>query len=282
MTAVDGTFGGGGHSAGMAEKIAPEGRLVCLDQDPAAIERGKERFRDAPCRIDLIHSNFRSISQVLLKLNIPGVDAVLLDVGFSSFQLEDADRGFSFEREGPLDMRMNPDLEITAADLINQLPEKELADIIYQYGEEHRSRRIAHALCERRQAAAFETTRDLAETLENLSGGPHRKKSAKRYFPGKRHPATRVFQALRIAVNDELGALREGLDQSWQSLNSGGRLAVISFHSLEDRIVKRTFLKWKAEGQGKIVTKKPLIPGEKELQDNPRARSAKLRVMEKQ
>ncbi len=281
ITAVDATLGGGGHAVEIMKQISPAGHLIGLDQDPQALERSRPRFDPASCRVDLVHENFRNLPKALSRLNIPGVDAVLLDIGFSSDQLEDSQRGFSFDREGPLDMRMNPDSETTAADLVNGLPEKELADLIYTYGEEHRSRRIARVLCERRQTARFETTQDLAGTLENLHGGPVRKKSVKRHFPGKRHPATRVFQALRIAVNDELEALREGLEGSWSCLNRGGRLGVISFHSLEDRIVKRTFLRWKAEGAGTVVTKKPVTPDEAELNENPRARSAKLRVMEK-
>jgi len=281
LTVVDGTLGGGGHSVEMMMRIAPSGHLIALDQDPKAIDRSRSRFDGAPCKVDFVHTNFRNISDAMIKLNIPSVDAVLLDVGFSSDQLEDSDRGFSFDREGPLDMRMNPDLETTAADLVNDLSEKELADLIFTYGEEHHSRRIAKRLCELREDAPFETTQNLAEAMELIEGGPYRKKSAKKGFPGRRHPATRVFQALRIAVNDELGALQEGLDKSWALLSRGGRLGVISFHSLEDRIVKRTFLRFKAEGTGALVVKKPVTPEWAEVKDNPRARSAKLRVVEK-
>lgn len=280
-TVVDGTLGGGGHSVEMMMRIAPTGHLIALDQDPQAIERSRPLFNAAPCKVDLIHKNFRNIADALIKINVPRADAVLLDVGFSSDQLEDSARGFSFDREGPLDMRMNPEIETTAADLVNHLPEKELADLIFAYGEEHHSRRIAKRLCEYRNTAAFETTGELAEAMEMIEGGPYRKKSAKKGFPGRRHPATRVFQALRIAVNDELGALQEGLNQSWALLNRGGRLGVISFHSLEDRIVKRTFLRWKDEQTGKLVVKKPVVPEWTEIKDNPRARSAKLRVVEK-
>lgn len=281
LTVVDGTLGGGGHSVEMMMRIAPTGHLIALDQDPQALDRNRSRFDSAPCKVDLVHENFRNISEAMIKLNVPRVDAVLLDVGFSSDQLEDSKRGFSFDREGPLDMRMNPDLETTAADLVNNLSERELADLIFAYGEEHHSRRIAKRLCEYRDTASFETTQDLAEAMVVIECGPHRKKSAKKGFPGRRHPATRVFQALRIAVNDELGALQEGLDKSWALLSHGGRLGVITFHSLEDRIVKRTFLRWKADGTGVFVVKKPVTPEWAEVKDNPRARSAKLRVMEK-
>lgn len=261
--------------------IAPEGRLIAVDQDPAALERARERLKADAGRTDFIHDNFRNCPSILSRLNISGVDAVLLDIGFSSDQLEEAQRGFSFEREGPLDMRMNPELETTAADLVNRLPEKDLADVFYRYGEEHRSRRIARYLCAKRRGRPLSSTAELAEAVEESLGLRRKGKRARAGSPTGRHPATRVFQALRIAVNDELGALQEGLDNLWPLLRPRGRLGVISFHSLEDRIVKRTFLRWKADAAAEIVTKKPLTAGPEERRENPRSRSAKLRVAEK-
>ncbi len=261
--------------------IAPNGRLIAIDQDPTALQRARTRLNEPACRIDFIHENFRNLPHVLKTLNVSAIDAVLLDVGFSSDQLEEAGRGFSFEREGPLDMRMNPELETTAADLVNQLPEKDLADIFYQYGEERRSRRIASFLTERRQQAPFATTQDLASAVERSLGAGPRSKYAKPSYPKGRHPATRVFQALRIAVNDELGALQEGLNGVWPLVRQSGRVGVISFHSLEDRIVKRTFLRWKAESTAALVIKKPATAQRAEVIENSRSRSAKLRVAEK-
>jgi len=281
MIAVDGTLGGGGHAVEMMKAIAPTGRLIAVDQDPAALKRAKARFETPACRVDFEHENFRNLPTVLSRLNVSAVDAVLLDIGFSSDQLEDAGRGFSFEREGPLDMRMNPELETTASDFVNHLEEEGLANMFYQYGEERHSRRIARVLCERRQKALFITTQDLAETVAHAMSRGRKSKYTKPNYPRGRHPATRVFQSLRIAVNDELGALQEGLDRIWPAIRKGGRLGVISFHSLEDRIVKRTFLRWKADASGALVTKKPVTPGQAEIRENPRSRSAKLRVVEK-
>ncbi len=233
---VDGTFGGGGHSRALLGASAPTGRVFGVDADPAAIARG-EAIRvelDAARagsgdRLRLVHGNFRHLDTLLTGIGVTAVDGVLLDLGLSSFQLDTADRGFAFRLDGPLDMRFDPGTGVSAADLVNTLTETELADIVYRLGEEHHSRRIASAIVGRRALDPIRSTADLAAVVERAVGGRR----------GETHPATRTFQALRIAVNGELDALPEGLAAAVALLPPGGRLAVISFHSLEDRIVKR-------------------------------------------
>ncbi len=278
---VDGTLGSGGHSLEILKAIGPAGRLVALDQDPSALERCRERLRAYENQVSLHHENFVNLGKVLESVNVSKVDAVILDIGFSSDQMADSTRGFSLERTGPLDMRMNPEYETTAADLIKHLSEKELADLIYKYGEERMSRRFARTICQERQKHAIETTQDLVQTIEKALPYKIRRTEHSRGYRSKIHPATRVFQALRIVVNQELQVLEEGLPKIWNYLAPQGRLAVISFHSLEDRIVKHQFQAWARSGEGVAITRKPITATEAEIEDNPRSRSAKLRVIEK-
>ena len=281
MTVVDGTLGSGGHSREMLRAVEPEGRLIGLDQDPASLERCRGFLEPFKNQLSLHHENFENLDQVLDSLHLSGVDAVLLDIGFSSDQLEDGIRGFSFERQGPLDMRMNPELEVTARDLVNHCSEEQLADLFFNYGHERFSRRFARAICDTRIAKPIETTQDLVGVLEGALPFKIQKSEHSRGTKMRIHPATRVFQALRITVNRELEVLREGLPRIWKRINPGGRFAVIAFHSLEDRIVKRQFQAWVKSGEAVAVTKKPIQASQEELQQNPRARSAKLRCVEK-
>lgn len=269
MVVVDGTVGAGGHTQAMLEAMGGQGRVIALDQDLQAIEQARRRFQEFP-QVILQQTNFRFLQSVLETLNIEAVDAVVLDIGFSSTQLDDAERGFSFERKGPLDMRMDRNAGMTAKALIDALSAEELESIFRRYGEERWSRRIARRIVQARESQDIQSTEDLAEIVRQAV--PYR---------GKINPATRVFQALRIAVNDELGALNEGLEQAWEALKPSGRCAVISFHSLEDRIVKNYFRKKQEEKKGNILTRKPVQAGEAEIVQNRRSRSAKLRVAEK-
>ena len=270
---LDGTVGSGGHAEAMLKIIGPSGLLIGLDQDQEAIERTEERLRSIPGRYILKRCNFRHLDQALLSLNIQRVNAVLLDIGVSSEQLENASRGFSFQEEGPLDMRMNQTEGRSAAQLVARTSREELAVIFHQYGEERRARQIAEMLVRERTQRPIATTRSLAQLIENITPA--------RFRFGRVHPATRVFQALRIAVNDVLGSLEEALPKALRSLRGGGRLAVISFHSLEDRIVKHFFVESTHSGEGRIMTKKPLRASDEEIEANPRSRSAKLRVLER-
>ena len=233
---VDGTFGGGGHSRALLAASVPDGHVIAIDADPAAVARGSAIRAEleaatpgAGDRLTVVHGNFREMDGLLARHGIDAVDGVLLDLGLSSFQLDGAERGFAFRLDGPLDMRFDPSQGVSAADLVNSLDATGLADVIYRFGEEHRSRRIAGAIVARRAEAPFTTTADLAAVVQRAAGGRR----------GETHPATKTFQALRIAVNGELDALTEGLLAARRLLRPGGRLAVISFHSLEDRIVKR-------------------------------------------
>lgn len=281
---IDATLGGGGHAEALLEASAPEGRLLGLDADPRAIARVAQRLARFGDRATLVQANFRQLAQVARSRGFASVDGILFDLGVSSFQLDEAEQGFSFGKEGPLDMRMNPASGPSAADIVNNLPVDELADILYRYGEERRSRRIARAIVAHRP---IRTTTQLAEVIVRAIG---RK-------PGvKLHPATRTFQALRIYVNDELGALETALPQAIGLLKPGGRLAVITFHSLEDRMVKHTFRQESQDcicpphtpictcghtAQIKLIHRKGLTPTEEERARNPRSRSARLRIVEK-
>ncbi len=282
---IDGTLGGGGHAAAMLQAIAPEGRLLGLDADPAAIAYCRHRLAAAIAegRACLVQANFRDLAQIASDAGFAAVDGVVLDLGLSSLQLADRTRGFSFQAAGPLDMRFDPLQETRAADLVNHLPEDELADLIYAYGEEPRSRRIARAIV---QARPLKDSAELAVVIVNAVG-----KGRQRI-----HPATRTFQALRIAVNDELGALQAALPQAIRLLRPGGRLAVISFHSLEDRIVKQFFQQEARDcicpprvprcvcghrATVQLITRRPLQPAAEEVVANPRSRSAKLRIAER-
>ncbi|WP_457636999.1 16S rRNA (cytosine(1402)-N(4))-methyltransferase RsmH [Oceanithermus sp.] len=257
---VDATFGGGGHTRGIVER---GGQVLALDQDPDAHKRA-ERLGGVAIRF--VRANFRDLEAVLASQGSPPVNGILADLGVSSFHFDDPARGFSYQHEGPLDMRMG-DSGPTAAEIVNTLSEEELANIIWRYGEERQSRRIARAIVEARTAAPIETTTQLAEIIRRAVG--YRKAG---------HPARRTFQALRIYVNDELGALTELLQAAGRVLVPGGRLVVISFHSLEDRIVKH-FLR--EDPRFRVLTKKPLTASAAEQKENPRSRSAKLRAGEK-
>lgn len=266
-TYVDATFGNGGHSQAILERLTT-GRLIALDQDPEAVARAAQIAHPS---LTFVQANFSELRRVLDDLQIESVDGVLFDLGVSSMQLDNAVRGFSFSKPAPLDMRMNPYAGRSAYDILTTASERELADIFFHYGEERAARRIAHAIVERRASGKLPTT--TTEFAQMIAGVVHR--------PGKReriHPATRVFQALRIAVNDELDVLRDGLAAAVDSLRGAGRVVVISFHSLEDRIVKQAF---RADERLDILTKKPLVPGEQEMNENPRARSAKLRAAQR-
>jgi len=255
---VDATYGAGGHSSLILAALGPAGRVVAFDADPVAHAR-----LHSDTRMTLVHANFRDLATELEALEIPVVDGILYDLGVSSMQLDDGERGFSFRVAAPLDMRMDPTQGESAAELIESRDEGELADIIFEYGEERAARRIARAIKQR-------SPRDTAELAALVAGVVH--------VRGKRertHPATRTFQALRIAVNDELGALRASLDAALDRTAEDGRIAVISFHSLEDRIVKQTF---RDDPRARRVTRKPIVPSDEEAAVNPRARSAKLRV----
>jgi 16S rRNA (cytosine1402-N4)-methyltransferase len=273
---IDGTVGGGGHAAVLLEQSAPDGRLLGLDADPAALAAAGARLAPFGARAALVHGNFRDLERLARTHGFDEVDGILLDLGVSSHQLDTPERGFSFAADAPLDMRLDPTQGETAADLVNDLPEAELADLIYRYGEERGSRRIARFIAEARRRQAIMTTGELAGLVARALGGKR----------GKIHPATRTFQALRIGVNRELESLEAALPQASELLAPGGRLAVIAFHSLEDRIVKLFF---RAEsgygGTGverlRIITKKPIEATEEEARANPRARSAKLRIAER-
>jgi len=282
---IDATVGAGGHAAAILQASAPEGRLFGLDRDERALALAASHLAEFGRRVHLLHANFEQLSEVVQPYQLPPVSGILLDLGVSSMQFDQAARGFSFQADGPLDMRMDASTGSTAADLVNRLPESELADLIYRYGEEPTSRRIARAIA---RARPIESTQALAEVIARAAGGQRRGRP-------KIHPATRTFQALRIAVNDELGALERVLPQAVALLAPGGRLAVISFHSLEDRIVKQYFQQeardcicppeqpictCRHKATIHIITKKPITPSLAEIDENPRARSAKLRVVE--
>lgn len=283
---LDGTFGAGGYARAILD-AHPENRVIAIDRDPAAIAAGQDLVAAYGDRLRLVEGRFGDCAQIAADAGVAGqLDGVVLDIGVSSMQLDQAERGFSFRLDGPLDMRMEGQGE-SAADLVNGADESLLADIIYHYGEERRARAIARAITERRRRAPFETTRDLAELVSGLV----------RAEPNGPHPATRTFQGLRIAVNDELGELSRALHGAEQILAPGGRLVVVTFHSLEDRIVKQFLAQRAGRGGGfsrhvpitgpgpqpsfRLTTKGPITPGEAENAANPRARSAKLRAGER-
>lgn len=266
---VDCTFGGGGHTKAILENFR-EISVIGIDQDEDAIMRGMELKEIYGNRLKLYKQNFRNVEMVLKEEGIDSVNFFLLDLGVSSDLLFDENRGFSFMKSGPLDMRMDKNNDITAGFVINTYPKERLADLFYRYGEEKLSRRIARVIVEYRKKKRIETTDELAKIIKECAG--------KRQ---KIHPATRVFQALRIYVNDEIGALQDFLNKSLNLLVSGGRIGVISFQSIEDRVVKNFFRQKEKEGILEILTKKPIVPTEREVKLNIRARSAKLRVGEK-
>ncbi len=272
---VDGTINGGGHASAIAQLLSPAGTLVGIDEDTTGLAVSRERLKNVKPVVHLVQGNFRKLNEHLQGLGIAHADGILLDLGWSSNQFENPSRGFSFRHEGPLQMTLKADVsesDLTAYDVINTWQEETLADIIYLYGEERKSRVIAKAIVDARRHAEITTTTQLADIVESAIGKGKR--------PGY-HPATQTFQALRIVVNDELMALKDGLKVSLEMLAPGGRLVVISFHSLEDRIVKDAFRAAEDNGTGKRITKKPIIATTSEIRSNPRSRSAKLRVFEK-
>ncbi len=271
--AVDGTLGMAGHAMLMAEQLGSLGHLIGIDRDSTSLALAKARLNGFGLRVDLLQGNFKDIKQHLVSAKEVAVDSILLDLGISSFQLDNPARGFAFKDEGPLDMRMDASDGESAEDIVNQWPEEQLAEIITDYGEERFARRIAKAIVYRRAENRIVTTKQLADIV--LRALPHG------YTRGRIHPATRTFQALRIAVNDELGSLSAALDKCIKVLKPGGHLCVIAFHSLEDRIVKTTFRRCAEEGLVEVLTKKPLQPGEAECEANPRSRSAKVRGIKK-
>ncbi len=283
---VDGTLGGGGHSRVIAEAMGPTGRLMAMDQDAGALARARVNLGGMAGRCTLVKGSFAALDEVAAAHGFGRVDGILLDVGISSDQLDDPERGFSFMRDGPLDMRMDLSRPTTAAELLNTLTDQALADILRHYGEEPKAWAIAQRVVRKRATEPFLRTGQLADLVADVYGGRR----------GRIHPATLTFQALRIAVNEELNALDKGLEAGLRILAPGGRMAVIAFHSLEDRLVKRFF----AEHQGrmeslpeggekwvgtlpamKILTRKPVMATDEECEENPRARSAKLRVAER-
>lgn len=266
---VDGTAGSGGHSAEILKKIGDDGKLLSIDWDKENIENLKKKFGDRK-NIILVNGNYADLREILENNDLPKADGLLIDLGFSSVQLE-ANRGFSFQKDEPLDMRYSVDSELTAAEVVNSFPEKDLADIFYKYGEERMSRQIAKKIVEERRKERITTTGRLVEVVKSAM--------SKRYEGGRINPATRVFQALRIYVNNELGNLEKIMNDLEKVMNPGARVAIISFHSLEDRMVKIHFKEMEKNNLGEILTKKPITASEGEISENPRSRSAKLRVL---
>lgn len=271
---LDGTLGGAGHALAIAEALKGKVGIIGFDRDPVAVERAAKALQGKAEKIVLKNGDFRTLDTVLAKNGVESVDMILLDLGISSDELETSGRGFSFLREEPLYMTMGDPAAhpFTAKDIVNGWEEETLADIVYGYAEERFARRIARAIVSYRDKKEIETTTELAEIVKSAVPGFARR--------GKIHPATKTFQALRIAVNDELNALKEGLRKGYERLSEGGRMAVISFHSLEDRIVK-DFNKEQEKNGARLITKKPIAPSADEIAANPRSRSAKLRIIEK-
>lgn len=271
--AVDCTLGLGGHAQVMARALGEKGWLIGIDQDEQAIQRARENLQGFRGRLDIVKSNFRRLNEVMDGLGAKEADAFLFDLGVSSLQLDDPNRGFSFRQAGPLDMRMDQKMPVSAFELVNSLSEEELAGVLWRYGEERFSRRIAARIVRTRSARVIATTQDLVDVI--LEALPYR--------VGRDgvHPATRSFQALRIAVNQELDVLPAALEAAFGRLKVGGRICVISFHSLEDRIVKDKFRFLAAEKKAVLLTKKPLRPGDEETVGNPRSRSARVRAVER-
>jgi 16S rRNA (cytosine1402-N4)-methyltransferase len=263
---VDATVGLGGHSELILKRLGPVGRLICIDRDERALGKAQRRLDDKRCTF--VHARFSEMAEAIVEHG--KVDGVLLDFGVSMMQLKDPERGFSFDSEAPLDMRMDKMDKMTAGDIVNTWREKELADAIYRFGEEGRSRRIAKAIVTRRSKGRIRTCRELADTVLRAVGGRR----------GRTHPATRTFQALRIVVNDELGQIRAGLEASVEALKKGGRVVAISYHSLEDREVKTFFREAGRQGHLNVITRKPLTPTREEERQHPSARSARLRCAE--
>lgn len=284
---VDGTLGGAGHSSEILKRLSEEGRLIGIDQDTDALKAAKERLKDYS-NVTFVHSNFSNIENVLNNLNIDGVDGILMDLGVSSYQLDEGERGFSYMKDAPLDMRMNRENDFSAYNVVNEYSEEDLYRIIRDYGEEKFAKRIASFIVENRQEKNIETTLELVEIIKNAIPA-----KARREGP---HPAKRTFQAIRIEVNSELSILNKTIEDGVEKLNKGGRMAIITFHSLEDRIVKNKFRDLAVscrcpkefpvcvcgeKAKVKIISRKAIEPTKEEVEINPRSRSAKLRVIEK-
>ena len=270
---VDGTLGRGGHALKILERIGSGGRLVGLDKDPQAIAEAGEVLKSFGERVMIFHEDFKNVSSRLESLNLLKAQGVLLDLGVSSPQLDEASRGFSFKADGPLDMRMNPEEPLTAREVVNTYSEKELSDLFWKYGEERFSRRIAKKIVEARKTTRINRTSELESILW--------RSVPTSYKHGRIHPATRIFQALRIEVNQEIRSLEVFLSNILNVLSSGGRIVIISFHSLEDRAIKNAFREFAKDGKGLVLTKKPVVADDNEIQENPRSRSAKLRAFQK-
>ncbi len=285
---MDATLGGAGHSLGIAQRLTNGGRLICVDRDDAALANAEKRLKDIRERVTLVKSDFRNLDSVIAAQGLSGVDGILFDLGVSSPQLDKAERGFSYMQDAPLDMRMDRQQKLTAYDVVNSFEQSELRRILTEYGEERYSPNIAAAIVRTREQKPIKTTGELVDVIRSAMPA--------KALREKQHPAKRSFQAIRIAVNDELSAVREAMQKAIDALNPNGRLAVITFHSLEDRIVKET-MKKAAEGctcprdfpvcvcgnkpKVKLISRKPILPGEGEIRENGRARSAKLRVCER-
>lgn len=285
---VDGTLGGGGHSLEICKRLGTGGRLIGIDQDMDAVRAATERLNDYRDKVTIVHSNYQDIDSVLRSLSIDGVDGILLDLGVSSYQLDNAERGFTYREDTPLDMRMDQSSVLTARDIVNDYSEQELFRVIKNYGEDGFAKNIAKHIVRARQLKPIETTGELNEIIKAAIPAKVRQ--------GQGHPSKKTFQAIRIELNKELEVLENSLDKMIELLNPGGRLSVITFHSLEDRIVKNIFRKnmnpctcppefpvcvCGKKPTGRIITRKPITPGEEELENNKRAKSSKLRVFEK-
>jgi 16S rRNA (cytosine1402-N4)-methyltransferase len=273
---VDGTINGGGHAYEISKQLSQEGKLIGIDQDQYGLDVSSEKLKQAHCDVSLIHDNTRNLDTILKDLKINHIDKILLDLGWSSNQFENPKRGFSFMHDGPLTMTLSDDpstVAFTAYDIVNTWSEESLFDIIKGYGEEKFTGRIVRSIVESRKDKPIERTLELAEIIKNAV--------PTKFKNGKTHPATQTFQALRIAVNDEMGALKEIMESAFNNMSPKGRMVIISFHSIEDRIVKNFFRNKKQEGFAEVLTKKPIIATKGELLTNRRSRSAKLRILKK-
>ncbi|MDD5730185.1 MAG: 16S rRNA (cytosine(1402)-N(4))-methyltransferase RsmH [Candidatus Omnitrophica bacterium] len=271
---VDATIGTGGHSRAIMERILPGGRLIGIDRDQESLDVARSRLSDFAGHCDFVYGNFAELDKILSSLGVKKIDGIVFDLGISSFQMGNPERGFSFQYEGPLDMRMDRNSYISAYDLVNNLNEEEISTLLWTYGQERWHNRIARYLVHEREKHPIATTSELADII--VKAIPYR------YRGHRIHPATRTFQAVRIAVNRELEALEASVENAVGFLNETGRICVISFHSLEDRAIKLTFRRLRAAGAVEIITPKPLTPGAEETGANPSSRSAKFRVAEKQ
>lgn len=267
---LDGTLGGGGHAVQIIEKIAPGGKLIGIDRDPEAIERIIQKFGNQGI---FVNDDFRGVDRILKEVGADLIDGAVFDLGVSSYQIDDGRRGFSFLKDGPLDMRFDASKGISAEKVVNEFGKEELADIIKTYGEERHAKLVAGAICSERRKKRIGTTGDLVDVIRRAVG--------RKYTRQRIHPAARTFQALRIFVNDELGSVEEAVKRTLLHLRPEARICVISFHSLEDRIVKNIFRDAAKAGEVRLVTKKPVSPSKEEVRSNPRSRSAKLRVAER-